>query len=166
MRIGLALGMVVFGSALIGGPFITAFAAPEPASWWIPALIRVVWLTVGAAACIRGLQKAADPREPFIVWYVAIAATAAALCFNPALDLIRGPLRLHGRLDVRIIEDSEVPTIIRLTITAADGSPAVVEAESYQCMGLHPQIEACKDRPDVDVVALRHLEVLLAVTCP
>ena len=166
VRIGLALGMVAFGTALIGGPFVTAFTTPEPASWWVPALVRVVWLVVGAAACIRGLQREADPREPFMAWYVAIALTAAALCFNPALDLIRGPLRLHGHLDVRIIEDSEDPTILRLTITAADGSPAVIEAESYQSTRLHPQIEACKDRPDVDVVALRHLEVLLGVACP
>lgn len=166
MRIGLALGLVVFGTALIGGPFVTAFTAPEPASWWVPALIRVVWLSVGAAVCIRGLQKAADPREPFIAWYVAIGLTAAALCFSPALDLIRGPVRLHGRLDVRIIEDSEDPTIVRLTITTADGSPAVFEADGHQSRRLDPQIAACDGKSDVDVVALRHLEVLLDVTCP
>lgn len=152
-------GLIVFFASLIGAPLVTELMTYDPAMWWIPPILRIVWLALATWFVLRMFRREDAPT------FIKIGPTllAAALCFNPAADLIRGPARVHGHLDYTEYETDEA--IEYHVVVKTDDGWLGLEVSYFQS-AIRAQLTACDGKDSVDLVALRHLEVVLSVTCP
>lgn len=157
----LLVSLIVLFVSLIGAPLLTQLMTYDPAMWWIPPVLRVVWLALAAWFAARTLRRERD----VAAWMIAgPALLAAGLCFNPVADLLRGPARLHGHLDFMTYETDD--TIEYHVVLATDDGGLALEVSYFQMSAVRAQLTACDGKDAVDLVALRHLDVVLSVGCP
>lgn len=165
-------GISFFATGLFCGYLLTALAPMTVSNWAVIALVRVVWQLGGAVWCAIILGRAFDTG----LWMsIAMGILGGLLlCYNPVLDLIRGPLDIEGQLvDATVTRGTFVRPLgsnksIRARVcvevngeTALDIEPAGLQANRWQDL-----YAACGDPAGpVHIVALRHLDVVLALRC-
>lgn len=159
-----AIAMVVFfATGAFGGFFVTAFWIPDPADWWQPALVRVAWQLGGAALLGLGILRESRATRDGRPVVAGLAALGLLLAHNPLLDLVRGPAQLHGLLTAEI-EDSSDSIHATVTVRADDGTVSELSLAGWPVSVVQDQLVAC-DRQTADLIALRHLGVILAISC-
>ena len=165
MGSGLGVSIGVVATGFIGGPAITTFVLPDLAMWWWPALVRVLWLGIGSVMLISAIHREYPGKDEGIVrgYFYGFVLGAVILGFNPMVDLMSGPVRVHGHLVVDRYEyDDDRSNQVR--VLGEDGSTleTIVMGSGEGGGGL----AKCEDRDDVVVVALRNPGTLLSGTCP
>ena len=165
-------GISFFATGLFCGYLLTALAPMTVSNWAVIAALRVAWQLGGAVWCATILRRAFDSG---LRLSLAMGVGAGLLlCYNPVLDLIRGPLDIWGQLvDATVTHDTFVRPLgsnksIRARVgvevngeTALDIEPVGLQANRWQDL-----YDGCGDPASpVHIVALRHLDVVLALSC-
>jgi hypothetical protein len=157
--------LVLFATGAFGGFFVTVFWIPAPEDWWWPALVRVLWQLGGAA--LLGLLIAIGVGSPrrgnFWAILAGFAAVGGVLCVNPLLDLARGPARMQGHAEVHISRGKSIFATVE--VRRADGAVDSLAMSGWPVNAVQDRLEACDGSEAIDLLALRHLGVVLAVEC-
>lgn len=169
------VAIVIAACGWMLGAFITLWI-PSPEDWWVPATIRVGWQLGGTVLLAVALMLENGPfRALFTAWRVTAVAVGVAIlfglvfCFNPALDLIRGPAAPLGtaELKVRKAHSSRLGTYLKGTVGVRqpDGSYVEVDVRTNGGEEIKARLDACDTREPVRIVMLRHLDQVLAISC-
>lgn len=174
------LGLTAFATFALCGVLITALAPFSEAVWWLwPALRAGLQSGSGlwGGLSIAGLAGARSAGHLKLGLCGAMLGTLLAV--NPVLDLLRGPLILE---DVQILSSGSQRLTrfsalsnggirrgdgIRgsLWVEAVDGAQYAFSPMGLQANRLESMLTSCKDPTSVRVVALRHLDTVVALRC-
>jgi hypothetical protein len=175
MRPFTVVAIVVFATGAMLGAFVTGLWIPAPRMWWAPLAIRVTWQLGGALLLAVAIALEARPRAAPIPWrvlcYGLLVATVigSLLCFNPLLDLARGPAIVHGRLTLTVKDAGSVrnryATDASIVVRERGGQRFESEITGRNKAEIVADLQACDRRAPVTVTVLRHLEYVLAVSC-
>ena len=165
-------GISFFATGAGCGYLLTALAPMTVSNWAVIASLRVAWQIGGAVWCAIILGRAFDTG----LWMSLAMGCGAGLllCYNPVLDLIRGPLDIEGLfVDATVTHGTFVRPLgsnksIRARVgvevngeTALDIEPVGLQANRWQDL-----YAGCGDPAGrVHIVALRHLDVVLTLSC-
>jgi hypothetical protein len=155
--------VVVFATGALCGFFVTAFWIPDPANWWLPALIRVAWQLGGAVLFGLSVALANEPARGGWRVVAGVAAVGLLLAHNPLLDLIRGPTHVRGLLTANI-HDSSDSIYATVTVRADDGTVTRLDLAGWPVSAFQDSLTACHRQP-AELTALRHLDIILALSC-
>ncbi len=164
------VAIIPFATGVFLGYFVTGIWTPVPEDWWIPASIRVAWQLGGAVLLgLAFLHEGGALRfNAALVPALAIVAVVGSIlgfvfCFNPVLDLARGPAVQHGSVSFEERGSGKRARTV-LVVREADGDKH--EYRSYSPDRIRGQIRACGTQDGLEFTVLRHLEQVLEVRCP
>lgn len=165
------LGIVVFAVGAFAGYALTAFAPIRPGAWWLWPALRVLlqlgggtWLGIA----MMGLMDASRFKGALIFGVLSLL-----LCYNPLLDLARGPLRVDGTLveggmhrgTLMRGSGAQSPTIHgRIVVEDESGQRWTLRPMGLQANRLDDLLAECQGER-VHVEALRYLDVVMTLRC-
>lgn len=169
---GWIVAVTCFATGAFGGFLLTGMPSLTEGNWLLLVGGRVLWQLGGAIWL--GLATAALFEATRWKFALPFAVVGVLLCFNPLLDLVRGPEILEGKLTrVEYLEGSVWTT--RAPTKTID---AIIEVETrdgertrFQPSGRHANqwsetLRQCQSRrSDVRIVLLRRLDAAIQVEC-
>ncbi|MCB9780477.1 MAG: hypothetical protein H6742_18065 [Alphaproteobacteria bacterium] len=174
----LALALTAWVCALFAAPFLTVLPRLTVDGWWQWPLLRVALVLASAVGVglATGLFSPRAKARAAAVATVLCGGLSLGLSINPVLDLVRGPLDAVGtvqdsaawtqRFRGRPSGTATTTDHGRLEFRAADGDLTVIEPLGFQVSHMEAALQDCPrlDGP-VRLVALRHLDIVVAVEC-
>jgi len=163
------LAIIMFCTSFLGF-LVTGFSSPTLESWWQALLVRVGW-QLGSAIFLAVMILFEDPSQRTLQIFALVLLTIGlAVTFNPMRDLVQGPLRLRGKMDLSVFRTHIAyrggPKIYAdLQLTAADGSQTEINMAGWGATEAIEKLEGCHDGDTVEVIVLRHLERVLDARC-
>lgn len=169
---GWIVAITCFATGAFGGFLLTSIPRLTEGNWLLLVGGRVLW-QLGSAIWL-GLATAALFEATRWKFVVPFAVVGALLCFNPLLDLVRGPKVIEGKLAQATYAQGSVwitraPT---KTIEAAievetrDGGRERFHPRGRQATQWSETLHQCVTRrSDVRIVLLRRLDAAIQVEC-
>ena len=177
MRPFTLLAIVAFVSSFLGS-LLTNFSSPTSIDWWQSLAVRTGWQFGGTfllvAAIVIEARDAGSLGKRSVRVLIAVAvAIGLLLVRNPVLDLLEGPVVLHGKA-LLVVEKWKlyrrgvstgrgIEASVDLTTPA--GKAEVLEMSGWMANQAEDKFAACERGSDVKVTVLRHVEAILDVVC-
>jgi len=164
----LIVSLCVFAAGAFAGFFLTALVRLTPSDWhyWVGA--RALW-QLGGGLWLGYEVGRMMPGRLFRLSSVAVCgALGAALCLNPLLDLIRGPLVADGSIVSESYDRNQTRRTIkaRVVIQSSDGERHELSLWGRQANVYGDLTERCGGpQAATSFVVLRHLDAFLSVGC-
>lgn len=169
---GWIIAITCFATGAFGGFLLTGMPSLTEGNWLYLVGGRVLW-QLGSAIWL-GLATAALFEATRWKFVLPCALVGGLLCFNPLLDLVRGPQVIEGKLaQVKYLEGTLWTT--RMPTKTIE---AIIEVETrdggrerYHPRGRHANqwsetLRRCvTQRSDVRIVLLRRLDAAIQVEC-
>lgn len=174
------LGLAAFATAAMCGVLVTALAPISEESWWLwPALRALLQLGGGLWGGLAVAALAQASTGGYLKLAAAGTLLGGLLTLNPLLDLARGPLTVdHAQIlaaGTRSFDGWDVrPGGVTprgdgiegdLAIATSDGAVHRFTPMGLQANRLDDMLAGCRTATDARVVALRHLDVVVALRC-
>jgi hypothetical protein len=171
------VSILAFAFATLG-PLMTAFGTPAPVGWWKPLALRVAWTLGGSGLlALSVLREVAGSWRPAALWVelrraerllrallVGVTLAGAALSFNSALDLVLGPRVVRGLPTLEVHKGSRRISVT-LDLATEESGRVSLDFQGLQANRVEAEVARCRHGRPLEVVMLRHVEVLLEVTC-
>ena len=164
------VGTTLFTGSLMTGTLVTSIPPYSVEMWWLWSGIRVT--AVGVSTAVLLFSAGGGGRLGLL-----LALFAAVCSYAPALDLVRGPVTVHG--EIRYATSTSGPLVGtgrvpvrrgsgrahgRLELQDDHGTNWVFTPWGAQANALERYMRAC-DSSAARVQALRYLDIVLSVDC-
>lgn len=160
------LGIVLFATSVFLPFFLTAFLPMNERTWVWVLVARVAWHGAGFAGLGWAVWGMVERSR--LVGMVVLLPFACLFCVNPILDLVRGPLRVEGRVEKeRTWEGVAIRSVhMSIQIRSDGGSEVTFEPSGLRANRWQAFRERCGGTgPRVRLAFLRHIQVPVEMTC-
>ncbi len=177
MRPFTLLAIVAYLSSFLG-ILLTNFSSPTSIDWWQSLEIRTGWQFGGTillvAAIAMEARDAGSLRKRSVrVLMVVTLLIGLLLVRNPVLDLLEGPVVLHGKALLVVAKWKQFRRGAKagrgigatIDLTTSDGKAVALEMSGWMANQAEEKFAACERGSRVEVTVLRHVEAILDVAC-